>query len=170
MIPLVDVSASTFSNGFARAQVTRVLARSHLFLEDIFPHSIGKPIFRTEHIMRKLFSAIILLTGTVLATPAWAHAHLVGAEPPVDGATTPTATLRITFSEGIEIKFSKVEVTMDDGMDMGPAKITLDPNDPKVLVVTLPTRLDPGSYKVNWQVVSVDSHKTQGGYRFSVKP
>jgi methionine-rich copper-binding protein CopC len=28
--------------------------------------------------------------------------------------------------------------------------------------------LPPGTYKVNWHVLSVDIHKTQGSYSFSV--
>lgn len=120
--------------------------------------------------MRTLLSAAVLVAGIAFSAPAWAHAHLVKSDPPVGGTSAPTAILRLTFSEGIEVKFSKVEVAMDDGMDMGPAKIALDPKDDKVVVVTLPAQLDPGSYKVTWHVVSVDTHKTQGDFTFSVKP
>jgi len=35
--------------------------------------------------------------------------------------------------------------------------------------VPLKTPLAAGDYQVNWHVLSVDGHKTQGSYRFSVK-
>jgi copper resistance protein C len=33
--------------------------------------------------------------------------------------------------------------------------------------VTLP-KLPPGTYTVNWHVTSVDTHKTEGNYTFTV--
>jgi methionine-rich copper-binding protein CopC len=30
--------------------------------------------------------------------------------------------------------------------------------------------LAPGTYKVTWHAVSVDTHRTQGSYEFTVKP
>ncbi len=119
--------------------------------------------------MRKLAYLIALLLGLTAPATAWAHAHLVSSLPAVGGTASPTDTIRLTFSEGIEIKFSKVEVKMDDGMDMGPAKIALDPADDKVVVVTLPQPLDAGVYKLHWQVVSVDTHRTQGDFSFTIK-
>jgi len=119
--------------------------------------------------MRKMLSLFVLLAGLALAGPAWAHAHLVTADPPVGGTASATDTLRLTFSEGIEIKFSRIEVTMEDGMDIGPAKLALDPGDAKVVVVTLPAKLGAGGYKVHWHVVSVDTHHTEGTFGFTVK-
>jgi copper resistance protein C len=37
------------------------------------------------------------------------------------------------------------------------------------LVIGLP-RLAPGSYRVNWHVISVDGHKTEGSFAFEVRP
>ena len=119
--------------------------------------------------MRKLVALAILLAGLASAGPVWAHAHLVSAEPAVGGTTAPTDTIKITFSEGIEIDFCKVEVTMDDGMDMGPAKLALDPGSNKVLLVKLPAKLDAGSYKVHWHAVAEDTHHTEGTFAFTVK-
>jgi len=119
--------------------------------------------------MRKLVSLLVLLAGFALAGPAWAHAHLVSSDPPVGSTVAAADTLRLTFSEGIEIKFSKVEVTMDGGKQISPTKLDLDPADAKVLVVTFPAGLGPGSYKVHWHVVSVDTHHTEGTFGFTVK-
>ena len=119
--------------------------------------------------MRNLIALAALLFGLAFAAPAWAHAHLVNSDPPVGGTAAATDTIRLTFSEGIEVNFSKVEVTMSDGMDMGPAKLALDPNDAKILVLTYPFKFAPGGYKVHWHVVSVDTHHTEGTFEFTVK-
>ncbi|MGQ7169668.1 copper resistance protein CopC, partial [Escherichia sp. R-CC3] len=41
--------------------------------------------------------------------------------------------------------------------------------DQKQLIVPLADSLKPGTYIVDWHVVSVDGHKTKGHYTFSVK-
>ena len=41
--------------------------------------------------------------------------------------------------------------------------------DQKQLIVPLADSLKPGTYTVDWHVVSVDGHKTKGHYTFSVK-
>ena len=122
--------------------------------------------------MRKLIlqlsaAAAIGLGG---AGPAWAHAHLVKSDPPVGGSTSPIDTLRLTFSEGVEIKFSKFEVTDASGKEVGPGKDALDPGDDKVVVLTLPSKLGPGAYTVHWHVVSVDTHHTEGTFPITVTP
>jgi copper resistance protein C len=38
------------------------------------------------------------------------------------------------------------------------------------LVVPITAPLPPGVYRVNWHVLSVDSHKTQGSFTFEVRP
>jgi methionine-rich copper-binding protein CopC len=42
-------------------------------------------------------------------------------------------------------------------------------NDRRVLSVKLKT-LPPGIYSVEWHVTSVDTHKTEGHFTFTVKP
>lgn len=120
--------------------------------------------------MRMSIALLTMLAGLVLCDPAWAHAHLVSADPPVGGSVAATDTLRLTFSEGIELAFSKVEIAKDDGTDLGATKLARDPADAKIMVVTLPIKLAPGDYKVHWHVVSVDTHRTEGTFGFTVKP
>ena len=119
--------------------------------------------------MRTILSAAIVVAGLALAGPAWAHAHLVTADPPGGGTTAPPDTLKHTFSEGLEIAFCKIEVTDDAGADKGPAKVALDPGNAKLILVTLPAKLAAGGYKVHWHVVSEDTHHTEGTFPFTVK-
>jgi hypothetical protein len=49
-------------------------------------------------------------------------------------------------------------------------KPSVDPADNSVLVAPVPQALKPGVYTVTWHVVSVDTHKTQGSFNFTVAP
>jgi methionine-rich copper-binding protein CopC len=40
----------------------------------------------------------------------------------------------------------------------------------KMMMAPIPTSLKPGSYTVNWHVLSSDGHKSSGSYGFTVKP
>jgi methionine-rich copper-binding protein CopC len=120
--------------------------------------------------MRKLIASLIVVAGLASASSVWAHAHLVSADPPVGGSVAATDTLYLTFSEGIELAFSKVEIAKADGSDLGATKIAADSKDAKIVVVTLPAKLAPGDYKVHWHVVSVDTHHTEGTFAFTVTP
>jgi methionine-rich copper-binding protein CopC len=114
-----------------------------------------------------IHTAAALLFSLGLATPAFAHANLISAAPAANSMAMPPPTeLRLKFSEGIEIKFTKVKVTGPNkkAIEAGPAK--LDPADNTVLIVPLTAPLPDGKYAVDWQAVSVDGHKTKGSYGF----
>jgi copper resistance protein C len=115
--------------------------------------------------MRKLagFAATVCV-ACVLATDAFAHAMLERASPPVGGSVTGSpGEVRLWFSEAIERRFSGAEVTGPSGRVGGRASISGNQ-----LVIGLP-RLAPGTYRVNWHVISVDTHKTEGSFTFEVK-
>jgi hypothetical protein len=120
--------------------------------------------------MRKLIPTIALLAGLFSSGAAWAHAHLVSSEPAVGSTVAATDTLKLKFSEGIEITFSKVEVTDANGKPIALGAVALDPADKKVIVLSLPGRLTAGTYMVHWHVASVDTHRTEGTFAFTVKP
>lgn len=112
----------------------------------------------------------ILLAALSLCVVPMAHAHAVldHADPRVGSvvASAP-AKLSLWFAQDVEPAFSKVEVLDVNGarVDEGPAQV--DPADATVLRVALKL-LPPGSYEVRWQVLSVDTHTTQGHFRFTV--
>ena len=45
----------------------------------------------------------------------------------------------------------------------------VDSSDASVLTAGVPT-LAPGTYRVQWRVVSVDTHVTEGDFTFEIKP
>ena len=110
------------------------------------------------------------LVVTLWASAACAHAFLDHAMPPVGGtlAASPPI-LRLFFTQQIEPLFSGVEVATAAGspVKIGPAAV--DPANPAALLVPLP-RLAPGRYRVIWHVVSVDTHRTEGSYQFTIQP
>ncbi|HEV8407370.1 MAG TPA: copper resistance protein CopC [Sphingomicrobium sp.] len=100
-------------------------------------------------------------------TPVLAHAFLQHAEPGA-GATlkaTPTRVALI-FSEKLEPAFSGIAVTNSSGRSVEAGAVVIRGNAMVALLQSLP----PGSYRVAWHAVSVDTHRTEGAYSFAVRP
>jgi methionine-rich copper-binding protein CopC len=114
--------------------------------------------------------ALIGLAMLLQASPAFAHAFLERASPPVGSevASSPPE-LSITFTEGVEPLFSTIDVHGPAGAVIAAGKPHVAPDSNRQLTVNpqLP-KLPPGIYTVNWHVTSVDTHKTEGKYTFTV--
>jgi hypothetical protein len=113
--------------------------------------------------------AAVALTALLLGTGvAWSHAFLERAEPRV-GSTVKAAPsqVRVWFSEALEPAFSTLEVVNERGerVDRGPAQV--DAASRALLLVPLKP-LGPGTYRVRWRVLSVDTHVTEGDFTFRV--
>lgn len=110
------------------------------------------------------------LIGLAATGSAFAHAHLKSAVPAVNStvATAPTE-LDLTFTEDLNLKFSGVKVTGPDkaAVQTGTAML-MEKN--TVLMVPLSGALAGGTYTVSWHALSGDGHKTNGSYKFTVKP
>ena len=117
---------------------------------------------------RLLFAAAAMLV--LLHGAADAHAFLRHASPPV-GATLATAPAQVTldYSEAIEPRFSGVEVLNAAGAQVDAGDVHLAPDNAKRMIIGLKP-LPPGAYTVKWHVTSVDTHKTEGTFGFSVQP
>ena len=118
--------------------------------------------------MRPVF--LLLPAMLCLASPAFAHAFLQRASPPV-GSELPASpsAVTITYTEGVEPDFSTIEVDDAHGTRVDKADPHLLGGEQTKLTVSLP-QLPPGEYTVIWHVTSVDTHKTEGRFRFSVTP
>src|SRR5438445_12925477 len=103
-----------------------------------------------------------LLFGTVAAN---AHAFLDHANPLV-GSTVAAAPREVplTFTQKLEPAFSGISVTNAAGqrVDTGGTRVS-----GPVMRVTLRPG-GPGTYRVNWKVLSVDTHTTEGSFTFQV--
>jgi copper resistance protein C len=111
---------------------------------------------------------LVGLALVVLASPAFAHAFLERAYPPVGSeiATSPPE-LAITFTEGVEPLFSAIELHGPNGAAVSAGTPHVAPGNNRILSVQLP-KLPPGTYTVSWHVTSVDTHKTEGNFQFTV--
>jgi methionine-rich copper-binding protein CopC len=109
----------------------------------------------------------ILLGGT---TVAGAHAFLERADPRV-GSTVRISPVevRLWFTEQLEPAFSSVQVIDKSGQRVDKGDSQVDPAAPKQLRISL-SPLPPGTYKVIWRVLSVDTHVTKGTFTFRVAP
>ena len=114
----------------------------------------------TRAALQAAIAALAISGGSVAAL---AHAKLLSLVPAPVAAEKATGTeLRLSFSEGIELPFSKVTIVDASQKEIAQGELALDPADAKVMVVTLPDRLAAGHYTVTWSVVSSDGHKAAG--------
>jgi copper resistance protein C len=119
----------------------------------------------------RILPALTLALSIICLGPsgaALAHATLVSSVPAADAmAMPPPNELRLKFSEAIEPNFTKIILTGPDGaiVKTGPGK--LEESDDSLLIVPLAAPLPDGQYKVNWQAVAKDGHKTKGSYSFT---
>ena len=118
--------------------------------------------------MSRLSVHATALSLMLASTSALAHAELQTSSPAAD-ATVQTSPSEgaIEFTEGVEPKFSAIEVHDSQGtrVDNGDTHAALD--NTKRLAVSLKP-LQPGTYNVTWRITSTDTHKTKGSYIFKV--
>jgi len=109
-----------------------------------------------------------------------AHGILIRSVPAADTKVAERPReIRLWFNESIEHRFSRITVhranrdeatgklqlqqRVDEGLAAGP-RVTRE------LVVKLPETLSPGLYLVQWQVLSIDSHRTTGKFTLTYDP
>jgi methionine-rich copper-binding protein CopC len=114
--------------------------------------------------MQKLIILSLLLAAWGNSA-AHAHAFLDHASPLV-GSTVAAAPreVALTFTQNLEAGFSSVQVTDADGARVDQGKPRVSGNTMRIGVKSLP----PGTYRVRWHVLSVDTHATEGSFTFSV--
>jgi copper resistance protein C len=117
----------------------------------------------------KSITRLTIIALLFIATSAWAHAFLDHAEPAVGSAVdTPITEIKIWFTERLEPAFSQIQVVDHHGKPVTLNRATVDSADPSLLRLSVPA-LRPGEYKVNWKVMSVDTHLTVGTFSFTVR-
>ncbi len=110
-------------------------------------------------------SPLLALALVSFSGAAQAHAFLDHATPLV-GSTVASAPreVALTFTQNLEAAFSSVEVTDANGARVDQGKAQVSGNTMRVGVKSLPA----GTYRVRWQALSVDTHKTEGSFTFTV--
>ncbi len=126
----------------------------------------------TTFTIKQIVSASIMLFLIVLliqANPVLAHAKLVKSDPSRKAALSASPKfVQLWFNEKIEGSYASVTV-----LDSEKKPVTQNSPEPvagdlKSVVLNLP-ELEPGSYKVQYRVMSVDGHVIESSYEFSIK-
>lgn len=116
------------------------------------------------------FRAIAVMLLLIMPSVAFAHAQLRQADPPVGAMVhSPPTQVELTFSEAVEPRFSSVAITDAAGVQIDKRELHAMPGDAKHVAVSLGA-LSPGIYTVTWHATSVDTHKTEGTFTFTVAP
>jgi len=94
-----------------------------------------------------------------------AHAFLDHANPLV-GSTVASAPREVSlaFTQNLEAAFSSVQVTDANGARVDQGKAQVNGNAMRIGLKSL----SPGTYRVRWHALSVDTHKTEGSFTFTV--
>jgi copper resistance protein C len=116
-----------------------------------------------------LFVGLGLAVGGFEPLTAHAHAFPERSVPRVGSKikATPEA-VQIWFDGYLEPVFSQMKVYDESGRRMDKGRSRVDPSDSVLLEVGLPPLL-PGRYRVMWNVVAIDGHRTEGDYWFTIE-
>ncbi|ANY67414.1 hypothetical protein BBD42_13715 [Paenibacillus sp. BIHB 4019] len=111
--------------------------------------------------------ALAALLLFMLCSPALAdaHANMERSTPLQDAELSESpSSIRIQYTEEFDPDLSRI-VLEDEAGNAIKGKLSAEKD--RWLVYTIP-KLSPGIYKVKWQVLSVDTHVTDGSFRFAV--
>ncbi|MCU1400696.1 MAG: uncharacterized protein JWN62_3805, partial [Acidimicrobiales bacterium] len=119
---------------------------------------------------RLVIAVVVAALLALLALPsvAFAHAELLSTSPSAGAVLDASpGDVTLNFNEPVEISLGAVRL-FDGGGNSVDVPIARHPSgDDKAVVLHLPT-LGQGSYVVDWQVVSADSHPVQGAFTFQI--
>lgn len=119
-----------------------------------------------------MFRIVCAAAALLFAPSALAHPKLLAATPAADATVAAPSRIALRFSEKLLPKLSGVTLTMTGmgGVKHAPMPVgatTAAVGDTLTVVPAKP--LTAGSYRVEWHVVSADTHRIAGSYAFSVR-
>lgn len=123
------------------------------------------PIKQITFVSTLLFLIVMLIQ----ANPVLAHAKLVKSDPSRKATLSASPKyIQLWFNEKIEGSYASVTV-----LDSEKKPVTQNSPEPaagdlKSVILNLP-ELEPGNYKVQYRVMSVDGHVIESNYEFSIK-
>jgi copper resistance protein C len=114
---------------------------------------------------KKHLTVIVPLALLLLTSVANAHAMLDRAEPRVGNkVASPPSQVTLWFTQKLEAAFSSITVTNAAGERVDTGKTRVSGNQMSIAI----RAGGAGTYRVNWQVLSVDTHRTDGSFTFQV--
>jgi len=125
---------------------------------------------RATEMKRALLALLVLACVPAFVPPAAAHAFLDHALPAVGSAVHgPPPQVKLWFTQQLEPAFTSIRVSDQSGKQVDKGDPQVDAGDATLLRVSLPP-LGPGTYRVTWRALSVDTHVTEGDFTFEVAP
>jgi copper resistance protein C len=125
-----------------------------------------------SHLRHKIALASVAILS---ASQAVAHPKLIVSTPAPNSTVAAPSSVALTFNEALLPQLSGVEIALtaksaNSGRltPISGTRVALEA-DQKTLTVTITDPLRTGDYEVLWHVVSVDTHRIQGTFSFSVK-
>jgi len=124
---------------------------------------------RDDKVVRRVIWAGALALAAVVRFYAVASAHvtLISTRPTANSTlTTSPTSIRLEFSETMEPAVAHVILVSPDGRST-PLSLANDPHDAHIIMGAT-QNLGPGTYRVEWHVLSEDGHPVGGSYVFTV--
>ena len=117
-----------------------------------------------------LRAAIGLAAFVAFASGALGHAFLDHAVPAVGSTIRKApAAVKIWFTQALEPAFSTIKILDAKGGVIASSNRAVDASDRTLLSLPVPP-LSPGTYRVVWRVISVDTHVSEGDFTFEIAP
>jgi methionine-rich copper-binding protein CopC len=137
---------------------------------------------QSYRLLAALLAGWLILLGLLMIYPGFlaAHTALVRTMPAAGAVVAqPPREIRFWFNEPIERYFSRIEVfqaVLNPGTSAVQPGERVDqgwlpgPRATREVGVRLPETLAPGRYIVQWMVLAIDAHRTQGSFMFTYDP
>ena len=117
--------------------------------------------------MRLVTFALLAASSVAFAPPPATHATLVSSEPTANSRLTASPPrVRLVYSEPVEGRLARVTLVPTTGAPIV-LRAGADPRDVHAVIAVVDS-LAPGSYRVEWRVVSADGHPVDGKFVFAV--
>lgn len=114
-----------------------------------------------------LRSGFVIVLAMVLMRQAAAHAILVEEFPAANSVVNgPNVPLKLRFNVRIDALRSRLVLSLPDGSSR---ELKITPQDSPEILAAQADNLEPGAYRLHWQVLASDGHITQGDVLFQVK-
>jgi methionine-rich copper-binding protein CopC len=118
---------------------------------------------------KKYFRLLLIFLILLLPVGAAAHAELKSAVPsPGARLSEQPEEIRLTFSEEVG-QGSSITLFGEGFREVEGLEAVVDGERPADLIAAVP-ELAPGTYSVNWRVLSTDVHPAAGSYTFAFLP
>ena len=135
---------------------------------------INRTFVRPARARALLLGAVVAALASGHTTPALAarpvprmHATLLSSEPAKDSTVATPTRIYLVFSEEVEPSLGGIRL-VGPGGQVVTLKTAGDPRNVSALLAPVPAPLAPGSWRVEWRIVSEDGHPIDGDFSFTV--